>query len=47
MGTLEDAIKYHLEHEELSAWRRIDPVIATLPDQGIEAGSAGVKRKQW
>ena len=45
MGTLEDAIKYHLAHEELAAWRLIDPVVSTLPDQGIEAGSHGAKRK--
>ena len=45
MGTLEDAIKYHLAHEELAAWRLIDPVVATLPDQGIESGGQGTKRK--
>lgn len=45
MGTLEDAIKYHLAHEELTAWRLLDPVVGTLPDQGIEAGSHGTKRK--
>ena len=44
-GTLEDAIKYHLEHEELAVWRLIDPVVATLPDQGIEAGPHGTKRR--
>lgn len=47
VGTLDAGIKYHLENEQLSLWRLLDPVIRSLPDQGVEAGeAAATKRKR-
>ena len=36
-----------MENEQLSLWRLLDPVIHSLPDQGIEkVSSANAKRKR-
>ena len=43
-GTLDEGVTYHLEHEEIALWRLLDPVVKTLPDQGIE--SEPKKRKR-
>ena len=38
VGTLEEGIKYHLEHRKSNMWQLLEPVIKSLPDQGIEKG---------
>ena len=43
VGHLSDAIQYYLEHDEQALWRLLDPVVSSLPDQGLEA-QRGVKR---
>lgn len=35
-GDLNTAILYHLENDNLALWRLLDPVMASLPDQGVE-----------
>ena len=43
VGQLSDAVQYYLDHDEQALWRLLDPVISTLPDQGLES-TRGVKR---
>ena len=43
VGQLSDAIQYYLDHDEQALWRLVDPVVSTLPDQGVEA-KRGTKR---
>ena len=43
VGQLSDAVQYYLDHEDQSLWRLLDPVISTLPDQGLES-QRGMKR---
>ena len=51
MGTLNDGVVHYLDNESLNIWRLLDPVIASLPDQGVEAApgkadvAKGTKRK--
>lgn len=51
MGSLDDGVLHYLENDTLNVWRLLDPVIASLPDQGVEGtpataeGSKGGKRK--
>ena len=35
-GSLEDAVQYYVKNDGDALWRLLDPVIALLPDQGIE-----------
>ena len=46
VGTVDAGIQYHLDRDEVPIWRLLDPVIKTLPDQGVEKGGRGKKRKQ-
>ena len=43
VGQLSEAIQYYLDHDEQALWRLVDPVVSTLPDQGVEA-KRGTKR---
>ena len=36
MGNLTDAIRYYLTHPEMALWKLLDPVVSSLPDQGVE-----------
>eukprot|EP00435_Cladocopium_sp_Y103_P017119 s2411_g4.t1 len=36
VGTLDGGIVYHMENNQVGLWRLLDPVIRTLPDQGVE-----------
>eukprot|EP00435_Cladocopium_sp_Y103_P069831 s178_g34.t1 len=35
-GSMEDAMKYYIEHDSDSLWRLMDPVLKNMPDQGVE-----------
>ena len=37
-GTLEDAIRFYADHKDAMIWRLVEPVPASLPDQGIDLG---------
>ena len=43
VGQLSGAIQYYLDHDEQALWRLLDPVVSTLPDQGVES-QRGTKR---
>ena len=46
VGSLDTAIRYHLEDDTLALWRLLDPVLESLPDQGLErAPTAGPQVK--
>ena len=45
LGTLERGLMYHLNDDGVSIWRLLDPVIKSLPDQGVEKAMKGKKRK--
>ena len=45
VGELDKGILYYLNHDELSLWRLLDPVIESLPDQGIEKGEVGGEKR--
>lgn len=44
IGSLEGAIQYYVSTDADNLWRLLDPVIMQLPDQGVEAASAGSKK---
>lgn len=51
LGTLENGLRYYIENEGLPLWKLLDPVISTLPDQGVEKSASAKetdskKRKQ-
>lgn len=47
MGSLDDAIGKYLGADTHPLWRLLDPVMETLPDQGIEkVSNEGLKRKK-
>lgn len=46
VGTLDAGMEYYLGHEELASWRLLDPVVATLPDQGVEKSSAPARKRK-
>ena len=47
VGTLEDGISFHLEGRQSHLWQLLEPVIKSLPDQGIEKqDDASLKRKR-
>lgn len=37
-GTLEGAIRFYADHKDEMIWRLVEPVPASLPDQGIDLG---------
>ena len=45
-GDLNTAILYHLENDHLSLWRLLDPVMSSLPDQGIERAAEKDSKKR-
>ena len=45
VGTLEAGLQYYLDGDGASLWRLLDPVIKSLPDQGVEKTLKGRKRK--
>ena len=45
MGTLENGLTFYLNDDALNLWRLLDPVIKSLPDQGVEKAMKGKKRK--
>ena len=45
VGTLEAGLQYYLDDDGASLWRLLDPVIKSLPDQGVEKTLKGRKRK--
>ena len=45
MGTLENGLTFYLNDDGLNLWRLLDPVIKSLPDQGVEKAMKGRKRK--
>ena len=45
MGTLESGLQFYLDDDGQALWRLLDPVIRSLPDQGIERAPKGKKRK--
>ena len=45
LGTLEKGLTFHLNDDGISIWRLLDPVIKSLPDQGVEKSMKGKKRK--
>ena len=46
VGTLDAGMEYYLGQEELASWRLLDPVVATLPDQGLLSENAKQQRKR-
>ncbi len=44
-GDLTTALKYHLDRDDIPLWRLLDPVMAALPDQGIESGKMPTEHK--
>lgn len=52
MGTLDNGLAYYINDENLGLWKLLDPVVKSLPDQGIEkplassVGHAERKRKR-
>lgn len=36
MGSLDDGVLHYLDNDGLNVWRLLDPVISSLPDQGVE-----------
>lgn len=40
VGSLDNALEYYLRDENNALWRLLDPVLQSLPDQGIEKGKA-------
>ena len=45
VGSLDSGVNYHLENEHVTLWKLLDPVIESLPDQGLESEPKGLKRK--
>eukprot|EP00435_Cladocopium_sp_Y103_P062984 s675_g24.t1 len=45
VGTLDGGISYYLQNEQLSLWRLLDPVIQSLPDQGVEQKASSAKKR--
>ena len=45
LGTLEMGLQFYLDDDNQALWRLLDPVIRSLPDQGIEKAPKGKKRK--
>ena len=46
VGNLEDGINYHLEGRQSNLWLLLEPVVRSLPDQGIEKGEGKTKGKR-
>lgn len=52
VGTLENGLSFYLNDESQGIWRLLDPVVKSLPDQGVEKQQAprgpevGKKRKE-
>lgn len=44
VGTLDGGIKHHLLNNQIGLWRLLDPVVRSLPDQGVEKKYTGQKR---
>ena len=36
-GSLDEGLIYHMDHEGLPIWKLLDPVVKSLPDQGVES----------
>ena len=46
MGSLDDAIGKYLGADTHPLWRLLDPVMESLPDQGIEKSREGQKKRK-
>ena len=44
MGTLERGLQFYLDDDSQALWRLLDPVIKSLPDQGVEKTPTGMNR---
>ena len=46
VGTLNAGLEYHLNREEQPLWRLLDPVVSSLPDQGIDKSPLVDKKRK-
>ena len=44
VGSLDTAIRYHLDDDTIALWRLLDPVLESLPDQGLERAPTAVSQ---